>query len=146
MKLSFGNMTLKLNVFNLCKQPSNNEDEDEYEDDDFIETIVEEKIQEDNLNQQNEACLMENFESEIKEVKNDDNAKLELKDLPIELKYSFFGEKKNPVEISSKILPNHEGNLIKKHKKTIEWTQQCENAFNKLINILTTSPILKPPD
>ncbi|XP_073137323.1 uncharacterized protein [Henckelia pumila] len=40
MKLSFGNMTLELNVFNLCKQPSINEDED----DNAIETIVEENI------------------------------------------------------------------------------------------------------
>ncbi|XP_073119707.1 uncharacterized protein [Henckelia pumila] len=40
MKLFFGNMTLELNVFNLCKQPSINEDED----DNAIETIVEENI------------------------------------------------------------------------------------------------------
>ncbi|XP_073137227.1 uncharacterized protein [Henckelia pumila] len=40
MKLSFENMTLELNVFNLCKQPSINEDED----DNAIETIVEENI------------------------------------------------------------------------------------------------------
>ncbi|VVA39437.1 PREDICTED: LOW QUALITY PROTEIN, partial [Prunus dulcis] len=28
MQLSFGNMTLELNIFNICKQPANNEDVD----------------------------------------------------------------------------------------------------------------------
>ncbi|XP_073133493.1 uncharacterized protein [Henckelia pumila] len=27
-----------------------------------------------------------------------------------------------------------------------EWTQECETAFKKIINLLTTSPILQPPD
>ena len=38
MQLSFGNMTLELNIFNICKQPANNEDVDKevY----MIETIV----------------------------------------------------------------------------------------------------------
>ncbi|XP_073304112.1 uncharacterized protein [Primulina huaijiensis] len=27
-----------------------------------------------------------------------------------------------------------------------EWTQKCENAFKKIINLLITSPILQPPD
>ena len=38
MQLSFGNMTLELNIFNICKQPINNEDVDKevY----MIETIV----------------------------------------------------------------------------------------------------------
>ncbi|XP_073131632.1 uncharacterized protein [Henckelia pumila] len=53
MKLYFGNMTLELNMFNLCKQPSINEDED----DNAIETIVEENIHQENLNQQFEVCL-----------------------------------------------------------------------------------------
>ncbi|XP_073304121.1 uncharacterized protein [Primulina huaijiensis] len=44
MKLSFGNMTLELNVFNLCKQPHDKGDESE--DENLIETLVEENIQE----------------------------------------------------------------------------------------------------
>lgn len=135
MKLSFGNMTLELNVFNLCKQPNSTEDEE----DNVIESIVEEKIQEENLKQQSEVCLMESFESEnnSKEVKNYDNAKLELKALPIELKYAFFGENKTyHVVISSNLLPNQEEDLIeilKKHKKAIGWTLKDIKGINPLI-------------
>ncbi|XP_073034719.1 uncharacterized protein [Primulina eburnea] len=44
MKFSFGNMTLELNFFNLCKQPHDKGDESE--DENLIETLVEENIQE----------------------------------------------------------------------------------------------------
>ncbi|XP_073049540.1 uncharacterized protein [Primulina eburnea] len=44
MKLSFDNMTLELNVFNLCKQLHDKGDESE--DENLIETLVEENIQE----------------------------------------------------------------------------------------------------
>ena len=37
MKLSFGNMTLKMNVFNICKQPRDAKDLQEV---DFIEKLV----------------------------------------------------------------------------------------------------------
>ncbi|KAK4856886.1 hypothetical protein QYF36_022328 [Acer negundo] len=39
MNLSFGNMTLELNVFNMCKQPR--DEEDESEEANMIEVIVE---------------------------------------------------------------------------------------------------------
>ena len=37
LKLSFGNMTLKLNIFNTCKQPKDEEDVHEV---DLIETLA----------------------------------------------------------------------------------------------------------
>jgi hypothetical protein len=37
MKLSFGNMTLEMNVFNICNQPGNDNDSKEV---DFIEELV----------------------------------------------------------------------------------------------------------
>ncbi|XP_024033507.1 uncharacterized protein LOC112095634 [Citrus clementina] len=44
MNLSFGNMTLELNVFNMCKQPHHQEDDDnENEEIDLIESIIEEQ-------------------------------------------------------------------------------------------------------
>lgn len=129
MKLSFGNMTLELNVFNLCKQPSLNEDGE----DNIIESIVEDNIQEENLNQQSEVCLMESLESK----NNDDNSKLELKALPVELKYAFLGENKTyPVVISSNLLSNQEKDLIellKKHKKAFGWTLEDIKGINPLI-------------
>ncbi|XP_073273286.1 uncharacterized protein [Primulina huaijiensis] len=36
-------------------------------------------------------------------------------------------------------------NLLTKDTQ-FEWTQKCENAFKKIINLLITSPILQPPD
>ena len=37
MKLSFRNMTLEMNIFNICKQP---EDDDDLQEVDFIEKLV----------------------------------------------------------------------------------------------------------
>jgi hypothetical protein len=37
MKLSFGNMTLERNVFNICKQPG---DENDLQEVDFIEKLI----------------------------------------------------------------------------------------------------------
>ena len=50
MNLSFGNMTLELNVFNMCKQPHHQEDDDnENEEIDLIEPIIEEHIEDENF-------------------------------------------------------------------------------------------------
>ena len=50
MNLSFGNMTLELNVFNMCKQPHHQEDDDnKNEEIDIIEPIIEEHIQDENF-------------------------------------------------------------------------------------------------
>ena len=50
MNLSFSNMTLELNVFNMCKQPHHQEDDDnENEEIDLIEPIIEEHIQDENF-------------------------------------------------------------------------------------------------
>ena len=47
MNLSFGNMTLELNVFNMCRQPNEeNENEDETnEQKEMLESCIEENIQ-----------------------------------------------------------------------------------------------------
>ena len=29
---------------------------------------------------------------------------------------------------------------------TFEWTLECQNAFDKLIELLTSAPIMQPPD
>ena len=45
MNLSFGNMKLELNVFNMCKRSCDTEDKDnENEDIELIEPIIEEQI------------------------------------------------------------------------------------------------------
>lgn len=46
MNLSFNTMTLEFNVFNMCKRPCENEDEDnENEKIELIKPIIEEHIQ-----------------------------------------------------------------------------------------------------
>jgi hypothetical protein len=37
MKLSFGNMTLEMNIFNICKQPG---DDNDFQEVDLIEELV----------------------------------------------------------------------------------------------------------
>ena len=41
MKLSFGNMTMEMNVFNICKQPGDDNDLQEV---DHIEELVQRKV------------------------------------------------------------------------------------------------------
>ena len=41
MKLSFGNMTLEMNIFNICKQPGDNNNLQEV---DFIEKLVHDQV------------------------------------------------------------------------------------------------------
>ena len=64
MNLSFGNMTLELNVFNMCKRPHHQEDDDhENEEIDLIEPIIEEHIQDENFTISVEICFVGCFES-----------------------------------------------------------------------------------
>ncbi|PON62578.1 hypothetical protein PanWU01x14_136930, partial [Parasponia andersonii] len=62
MKLSFGNMTLQLNVFNLCKQPH---EEDENEEVNVIETILSDCVQTGSNLDSLEVCLVNSFESSM---------------------------------------------------------------------------------
>ena len=55
LKLSFGNMTLELNIFNTCKQPKDEEDVHEV---DLIETLVQEKFNKTCFSDPLEACLV----------------------------------------------------------------------------------------
>ena len=57
-------MTLELNVFNMCKQPHHQEDDDnENEEIDLIEPIIEEHIQDENFTNSAEICFVDSFES-----------------------------------------------------------------------------------
>ncbi|XP_073061768.1 uncharacterized protein [Primulina eburnea] len=158
MKLSFGNMTLELNVFNLCKQPHDKGDESE--DENLIETLVEENIQEGSTRDQLDICSIETVKENI-EIDLDDfiryhsltgsekefDAKyenkdeppiLELKPLPEELKYAFLGEDETyPVVISSKLESDQEG------KMPPQWSSQDKRKFlNEVKNFYWDDPYL----
>ncbi|KAH9686259.1 hypothetical protein KPL70_014304 [Citrus sinensis] len=64
MNLSFGDMTLELNVFNMCKQPHHQEDDDNKNDEIYlIEPIIEEHIQDENFTNSAEICFVGSVES-----------------------------------------------------------------------------------
>ena len=64
MNLSFGNVTLELNMFNMCKWPHHQEDYDnENEEIDIIEPIIEEHIEDENFTNSIEICFAGFFES-----------------------------------------------------------------------------------
>ena len=148
MKLSFGNMTLELNVFNLCKKPYDKGDESD--DDNLIETFVEETIHEESIHNHTDICsintikenddLCYSFLSLNRETEDKDENEppvLELKALPEELKYAFLGDDETyPVVISSKLESDQEGkliNVLKRHKNAIGWTLDDIKGINPLI-------------
>ena len=55
LKLSFGNMTLEMNMFNICKQPGDSNDLHEV---DFIDELVHEKFASTLPSDPLEACLV----------------------------------------------------------------------------------------
>ncbi|CAL2226294.1 unnamed protein product [Prunus armeniaca] len=128
MQLSFGNMTLELNIFNICKQPANNEDDKEVY---MIETIVQEhngwipKYEE-----------LPTVSDETKSSR-EEAPKCEFKPLPAGLKYAFLGEDETyPVVISSKLELLHEGMLLKvlkDHRTAIGWTLSDIKGISPLV-------------
>ncbi|CAN6583803.1 unnamed protein product [Malus baccata var. baccata] len=86
---------------------------------------------------------------------------LDLKPLPSHLKYIFLGENETlPAIISSSLTAQEEEKLVrvlKEFKSALGWTladikvsfefnEACDQAFNHLKDLLTTTPILTPPD
>jgi hypothetical protein len=73
MKLSFGNMTLEMNIFNICKQPGDDNDLQEV---DFIEELVYDQF-ESTLSKtefdESEELQMIYSQEEIKDKKGTDN-------------------------------------------------------------------------
>ena len=123
MQLTFGNMTLELNIFHLGKRHMHSE-EDDFEEVCLIDTILEEQANEqqvqDILIPELSECLVEQYEPqdislvqgywrrkmEILPLLTGDEPRepqqLELKPLPTDLKYAFLEENEQcPVVISS---------------------------------------------
>jgi hypothetical protein len=160
MKLSFGNMTLEVNIFNICKQPR---DDDGFHEVNLIETLVQDQFNLTCFSNPLESCLVNSLDfdddedsevahicsvlnsSQVLEVNawrpkfeelpprnimpvlsSVEAPKLELKPLPVELKYAFLGQEETfPVVISSKLNDEQESKLLKilrMHKGAIGWT------------------------
>jgi hypothetical protein len=109
MKLSFGNMTLEMNIFNFCKQLGDDNDLQEV---DFLEKLVHDQFQttssETNIDESDDLQMVyfqeeskaSNWRPKIEElpprsiesIQSLKPLKPDLKSLPFNLKYSFLGE------------------------------------------------------
>jgi hypothetical protein len=143
MKISFGNITVELNIFHIRKQPL---DYDQMNQVCLIEEILDEVIEESSIEDPLEACLAQFGEdldldklmeqadallettplvSEEKEAVLD-SPKKELKPLPDSLKYKFLGPAEFlPVIIASNLKDTQEDKLLevlREHKEAIGWT------------------------
>ena len=158
MQLTFGNMTLELNIFHLSKRHMHSE-EDDCEEVCIIDTILEEHVNEqqvqDVLTPELSECLGEQQEPqcmslmqgywrrkiEILPLLTGDEPKepqqLELKPLPVELKYAFLEENRQcPVVISSLLTTSQEHNLLhllKRNKQALGWKISDLKGINPTI-------------
>ncbi|RVW76381.1 Retrovirus-related Pol polyprotein from transposon 17.6 [Vitis vinifera] len=152
MQLTFGNMTLELNIFHLCKRHLHPEEEEGFEEVCLINTLVEEhcdKNLEESLNESLEVledglpepsdvlAIMSPWKrrEEILPLFNkedsqgaamEDPLKLVLKPLPVDLKYAYLQEDEEcPVVVSSTLTSDQEDSLLgvsENAKKPLGWT------------------------
>ena len=146
MQLTFGNMTLELNIFHLGKRHMHSEEGD-FEKVCILDTILEEQAKEQQVqdiltselsecigeqNELQEMSLVQGYwrrKIEILPLLTGDEPRepqqLELKPLPAELKYAFLEENEQcPVVISSLLTTAQEHNLLhllKKNKQALGW-------------------------
>ncbi|RVW21350.1 Retrovirus-related Pol polyprotein from transposon 17.6 [Vitis vinifera] len=121
MQLTFGNMTLDLNIFYMSKKQITPEEEEGPEELCIIDTLVEEHCNQNMQDKLNESLV--DFEEEAAAEK--EIPKLNLKPLPVELKYTYLEENNQcPVVISSSLTSHQENCLmevLKRCKKAIGW-------------------------
>ncbi|RVW72438.1 hypothetical protein CK203_060471 [Vitis vinifera] len=118
MELTFGNMTLELNIFYLCKKKNS--------------------IQKKKKDQKRREEILSLFNGEeTQEAVKEEPPKLILKPLPMELKYAYLEEnKQSPVVISSFLTTTKEDCLLevlKRCKKVIGWKIYDLKRINPLV-------------
>ncbi|RVW69075.1 hypothetical protein CK203_063723 [Vitis vinifera] len=151
MQLTFGNMTLELNIFYMCNKQFHSGEEEGPKEVCMIDNLVEEYCDQKMLEDLNENFrdldegLPEPLDSlatlpslkmgeeilplfneeDTQEAIEEEPLKLILKPLPTELKYAYLEEnKQNPVVISSSLTTTQEGCLLEiliRCKKAIGW-------------------------
>jgi hypothetical protein len=153
MKISFRNMTVELNIFQIRKQLL---DYDQMHQVCLIEEIIDEVIEESSIQDPLEACFAQFGEdldldkvieqadalletaplvsSEKEEAEVPDPLKKELKLLPENLKYKFLGPAESlPVIIASDLVDAQEEKLLdilREHKEAIGWTIEDIKGIN----------------
>ncbi|RVW69016.1 hypothetical protein CK203_061095 [Vitis vinifera] len=136
MQLTFGNMTLELNIFHLYKKHIHPEEEEGPEEVCMIDTLVEEYC--DQIMQEGREEILPLFnEEETQRVVKEEPPKLILKPLPIELEYAYLKEdKKSPVVISSALTIHQEDCLLevlRRCKKAIGWQISYLKGISPLV-------------
>ncbi|RVW66858.1 hypothetical protein CK203_065730, partial [Vitis vinifera] len=128
MQLTFGNMTLELNIFQLCKRHLHPEEEEGLEE----PWVLEEGLPEPSdvlaimspWRRREEILPLFNKE-DSQGAAMEDPPKLVLKPLPVDLKYAYLEEdEKCPVVVSSNLTSDQEDSLLgvlRKCKKAIGW-------------------------
>ncbi|RVW34234.1 hypothetical protein CK203_117214 [Vitis vinifera] len=123
MQLTFGNMTLDLNIFYMSKKQITPEEEEGPEELCIIDTLVEEHCNQNMQDKLNESLV--DFEDEEEASAEKEIPKLNLKPLSVELKYTYLEENNQcPVVISSSLTSHQENCLmevLKRCKKAIGW-------------------------
>jgi len=155
MKLSFENVTLKMNIFNIYKQPGDDNDLQEV---DFTEKLVHDQFQitssETEIDESDDLQMVyfqeelkaSNWRPQIEELpprsiksllSNVQPPNPDLKPLPFNLKYLFLGENETfSVIISSKLNAHQKGKLLqtlKMHKNALGWTIADIKGISPLI-------------
>ncbi|RVW13814.1 Retrovirus-related Pol polyprotein from transposon 297 [Vitis vinifera] len=128
MQLTFGNMTLELNIFHLCKRHLHPEEEEGFEEPGSAEDGFPEPS--DVLAimspwRRREEILPLFNQEDSQGVAVEDPPKLILKPLPVDLKYAYLeDDEKCPVVVSSTLTSDQEDSLLgvlRKCKKAIGW-------------------------
>ena len=146
MQLTFGNMTLELNIFHLGKRHMHSEGDD-LEEVCILETILEEQAKEQQMqdiltSELSECCVKQHEHQEVSLMQGywrrrieilplltgnepKEPQQLELKPLPAKMKYAFLeANEQCPVVISSLLTTAQEHdllNLLKKNKQALGW-------------------------
>ncbi|RVW23429.1 Retrovirus-related Pol polyprotein from transposon 17.6 [Vitis vinifera] len=168
MQLTFSNMTLDLNIFYMSKKQITPEEEEGPEELCIIDTLVEEHCNQNMQDKLNESLV--NFEEglfefptvlatlqswrKIEEIlplfnKEEETAvekeipKLNLKPLPVELKYTYLEENNQcPVVISSS-LTNHQENCLIEVLKRSKPIRQLQKRLNPHLQEVVRAEVLK---
>ena len=146
MQLTFGNMTLELNIFHLSKKHMHQQ-EDDSEEDCAIESILEEQANEllvqdvltrelvdsneDQQELQKVSLLHGQWRRKVEVLplltgsEEQSPQQLDLNPLPIELKYAFLGGKMHCLVVISSLLSNPQEvsllQILHRNKKAIGW-------------------------
>ncbi|RVW18308.1 Uncharacterized protein K02A2.6 [Vitis vinifera] len=140
-QLTFGNMTLDLNIFYMSKKQITPEEEEGPEELCIIDTLVEEHCNQHMQDKSNKSLV--NFEEEEEAAIEKEILKLNLKPLPVELKYTYLeGNNQCPVVISSS-LTSHQENCLMEVLKRSNPIRQFQRRLNPHLQEVVRAEVLK---